>query len=117
MNNLTGLGSKVGPLHMSNTDTPNCWALSLLLPLDKVGMEISLTPTPLSDMSSMTNSIKENLAEQQGLLTVIGIENIEGLVVPKSRRWTPITYAHEKLQFTNEILRDQKHISHPKISH
>ena len=70
-------------------------------------MEISLTPTPSSDTLPMTHIITENLdditMEQQGLLTAIGIENIKDLVAPKSRKWTPISYSHEKLQLTTDI--------------
>ena len=72
-----------GPLHFPTADTPICWVLSLLQRLDEIGKEISLTPTPLSETPPMIHSITENLddiaTEQQGLLTVIGIEIIEDL--------------------------------------
>ena len=57
----------------------------------------------------MTHSITENLdditTEQQRLLTAIGIENIEDIAAPKSRKWSPISYSREKLQFTRDIKR------------
>ena len=72
-------------------------------------MEISLIPTPLSDTPPMTHSVTENLEditiELQGLLTAIGIENIEDLAAPRMSCWRPITYAHAKLQFTQDIKR------------
>ena len=51
-----------GPMHLPTADTPNCWALSLLQHLDGKNMEISLTPTPISETPPMTHSITEHLA-------------------------------------------------------
>ena len=74
---------------MPNRDTPNCWAISLLQHLVEIGMEISLSPTPLLDNPPVTHSITENLdnitTKQQGLLTAIGIENIEDLAAPRNK--------------------------------
>ena len=98
-----------GPLHLPTADTPICWALSLLQHLDKIGMETSLTPTPLSETPPMTHSITENFdditTEQQGLLAAKGIENIEeDLAAPRSRRWTPLSYLyHTQRQPTDDI--------------
>ena len=72
-------------------------------------MEISLTPTPVSDIPPMTHRITDYLdditTEQQGLLTAIRKEDIEDLAAPKIGNWTPISYANENLQFTSDINR------------
>ena len=69
--------SEGGPLLLPMDDTPNGWALSLLQHLEELGMEIILTPTPLSEVLSPTHSIVDQLAgitmDQQKLLTAIGI--------------------------------------------
>ena len=45
------------------------------------------------------------MIELQGFLTAIGIDNNEDIAAPRSRNWTPISYAHAKLQFTHNITR------------
>ena len=88
-----------GPLANSAEDTPKCWdsAYCLLQYLEEIGMEISLTLTPLSYDSPPTHRILEHLEEilmdQRKLLTSIGLENVETLGLPKGRSWTPLPYA------------------------
>ena len=56
------------------------------------------------DVAKRISANLDNITtEEQGLLTAIGIKK-EDLAAPrKSRRWTPISYANEKLQFKRNI--------------
>ena len=102
-----------GLLTSPMTNTPNCWALSLLQHMDELGIEITLTPTPLLTDPPKTHNITEDLAgitaPQQKLVTVIEIQHIknhiENLMEPEDRTGTPIACAHENLQCTLQITR------------
>ena len=80
--------------------TIKCLALSQLQHLEKLRMEIPLTPAPLAEAPPVTHNITEHLAgittPQQALLIAIGIHHIQDLATPDDRNWTAIAYANEK---------------------
>ena len=83
-------------------DTPNSWALRLLLHLNELVIEINLNTQVLTPESiPLTHNIIDHLdnitTDQQRLLTEIGIAHIEDLASPTGRNWIPIAYAQPKL--------------------
>ena len=79
--------------------------MSLLQHLVELGMEITLAPIPLPEAPTTLHNTDDHLAvitaDQQKLLSAIGIHHIEDLAASEERNLRPIAYAQEMLQSKN----------------